>query len=551
MSSSDSDDDALQYSEVGDEEWLWLLLEACDSDDLERVQRLVEPVDDAMFFNILDENGDSPLHRACRYGSTDVAKYLLTSDKLCLSATITGYADVTPLHEACEGGHRDTVEYLMESDEVQVNASAQNVWGQTPVYHACRRGRRDVVEYFLQSDRDDVDVNIPDEDGMTPLHIACVHGFKDVVECLVGSSRVHVMTEDKDRSNLLHYVCGGDPSDVLECLMQSSRVDVDANINKQNKHGGTPLHSACSRHDLRLVKYLMESDDIGVEVDANIQNRDGNTPLHSACTFPKLDHIQNLLQSHKICGSLHIQNKKGDTPLHMAFSAEVFATFNHTNRFANLFGLIQQQLIPTTRLSDLSHPNNRVKDAPIIQRLMDAAKPIANIQNRRGETLLHLACLSGKCNVSILRDLVGHDSVDATLQNSDGDTALHCICKAKGEGDNDCKVRVEKMKLLIESSNVKVDMNIKNKQGDTVLHCVAKHTRDYFELIEHLMSLEEMDPQVKNEAGKTALGCARNKRRRAKMAKLLELRSAGHASAKRGLGSDMTLQATRNKKRQR
>jgi len=54
---------------------------------------------------------------------------------------------------------------------------------------------------------------------------------------------------------------------------------------------------------------------------------------------------------------------------------------------------------------------------------MHEVKPIVNIQDDQGDTLLHFVCQDGR--MPILRDLVGRDLVDAILQNIDGDAALH------------------------------------------------------------------------------------------------------------------------------
>mmetsp|Transcript_15962 Transcript_15962/g.44167 ORF Transcript_15962/g.44167 Transcript_15962/m.44167 type:complete len:238 (-) Transcript_15962:201-914(-) len=125
--------------------------------------------------------------------------------------------------------------------------------------------------------------------------------------------------------------------------------------------------------------------------------------------------------------------------------------------------------------------------------------------------------------MSILQRLVGRDSVGATLQNSNGDTVLHCTCQAQSNSNTNGIVgrnfvddddnshdddgrdddKVETMKLFVNSSNVKIGVHGVNNEGNTVLHCTVKD--NCLELAQYLMRLEEIDPHVQNKAGDTAL----------------------------------------------
>mmetsp|Transcript_17512 Transcript_17512/g.48586 ORF Transcript_17512/g.48586 Transcript_17512/m.48586 type:complete len:163 (+) Transcript_17512:19-507(+) len=154
----------------------------------------------------------------------------------------------------------------------------------------------------------------------------------------------------------------------------------------------------------------------------------------------------------------------------------------------------------------------------IIQRLIDKTKPIVNIQNNNGDTLLHLAYEYG--GISVARDLIGDDSVDATLQNNNGDTLLHCVCRIER------RHTLKHMKLLIESNNVKVDVNARNKEGDTVLHRAIIH--GCLGLAKYLANLERVDPHVRNNDGKTALQCAQERGHDSWMLALLKAKMHGN-----------------------
>jgi len=519
-----------------DDRGVTVLHHACHRGNISTVKYLVESDHFHVDVNIRDDCGNMPLHSACMRGHKDIAEYFMQSDRSDVDVNAQNNRGQTLLHLACKDGNRDLVEYLLESDRIHVVMEDNS--GNSLLHHACEQGQTDVLKYLVQSCQVDVEgyINKQNNEGDTPVHVVCWERISSL-RCLLESDDVSAFINPNIRNNsgdsLLHMACRMDwhgAGSVISCLVQCDKIDTESHIRTQNNHGDTPLHLLCSRgryNTLPFLKLLMEeyqlgndngdsdSNEMNIDEILKIQNSCGNTPLHLACNHQKQDVIRYLLQSYKTNSSLNIQNHAGNTPFHIAFNASLFDTFNDTTRLTHLFNFIQHQVIPTANLSDLSHLNNRVGDTVITKRLIEEAKPIANIQNRNGDTLLHLACVSRESGMLTLRDLVGHDSVNATLQNRDGDTALHCICHGHANDRDDC---VEKMKLLIESSNVKVDVNTRNIQGDTPLHCVVKS--NCLELFEYLMTLEMTDPSVRNKAGDTASEHRQKESLRGSMSKL-------------------------------
>ncbi len=101
---------------------------------------------------------------ACKDGSLDKVKYLLTSPDLKYHANIHSYDDYydpeienspTPQDEglinACFCGHLDIVKYLLTSSELSEHVDINTGTG-SPLVNACYKGHLDVVKYLLTSD---------------------------------------------------------------------------------------------------------------------------------------------------------------------------------------------------------------------------------------------------------------------------------------------------------------------------------------------------------------------------------------------------------------
>jgi len=602
---------------------------ACQFGHMGVVEFLVESNGIDVNANIQANNGWTPLYLACWTEHMAVVEYVMESDRIDADINIKGSDGLTALHVACWHGNRDLVAYLMESGQVRVTMESNR--GYTLIYYTCWNKRPDVLEYLVQSNHIDVDayINKQNDQGDTPLHAACAFGGIDLLRYVMESDEIGVdinvnvrndmgdtslqlafrrkeqeiiayllewdwlsfrpeaMRPNRDGDSLLHVVCEGGTRDAIASLMESHYIDVNSmlgidgngNGSMRNSKGDTPLHTALSScTEVGAVEYLMNYDRILTSIQLHTQNNDGNTPFHIACGNPSfswhvfwclkdcnllnINHntnvnginanvdkddifniqnkhgntplhiaclkgddyfIQHLLLSCKVNASLNIQNKDGDTPLHIAFNRGMFFTINHAARLRHVFDFIQRQVVPTANLSVLNIKHDgggsdgggdTVGAMRIIQQLMENATAIANIQNHDGTTLLHLACKKG--DVSVLRNLIGCDSVDATLRNSKGDTALHCVCifrgadgepSENGKESDDGKMRVAKMETLVKSPNVNVDVNMTDGEGDTVLHRAVK--AGCLEVVKYLVTLNTTDRHARGKHGLTPLQCAK------------------------------------------
>jgi len=159
------------------EQKLW---QACADGDLEAVRELAN--DPAVDFNWVGEDrGDTPLHRACRFGWWEIAKLLLVQEKIEVNRGNKGGA--SPFHIACQEGHKEVVSLMLADPRVDPN-KPQSDEG-ISFFVACMRDHREVVSLLLVDPR--IDPNKPWTDQGTPLWYASQNGHLVVVQLLLAS----------------------------------------------------------------------------------------------------------------------------------------------------------------------------------------------------------------------------------------------------------------------------------------------------------------------------------------------------------------------------
>jgi len=132
--------------------------------------------------------GDSCLHRACRFGHSEVVRLLLGHAGIMVNLGNLG--DATPLSIACQEGSESVVELLLADPRVDVNQP--NVDGCSPFFSACGHGHLGVVKLLLSDPG--VDVNRVNRHNSTALWIAGQFGHIEVVLLLLASGRELVTT---------------------------------------------------------------------------------------------------------------------------------------------------------------------------------------------------------------------------------------------------------------------------------------------------------------------------------------------------------------------
>ncbi|KAK7476821.1 hypothetical protein BaRGS_00031903 [Batillaria attramentaria] len=325
-----------------------LLLNACRINDVQNVRDLVEK---GVGVNCKGEEGETPLHEACKGGCTDLFKILLSKGARIEAKDSGG---MTPLHWACRHGKQESVNALLVKGadvnaqtnkgatalhfvceqglvsllETLLNAggstAATDSDGLTPLHWACRSGKLDAVRRLLHNG---ADVNVRGSDGKTPFHIACQHGQDEVLTILLEKGYNFEMKDERGMT-ALRWACENDISALKKQLLDK-RADIFAEGEddknsvevslaklkyedeiKDMKGMIRALHWACKEGHDDITKALL---DFGADVNA--KDKTGTTPLHLAC---KNDRSVKVLFSSKSEVDTEAEDETGKTPLHWA-----------------------------------------------------------------------------------------------------------------------------------------------------------------------------------------------------------------------------------------
>ena len=279
--------------------------------------------------DVADEDGNQPLHLACKRGHTNTGSLLLShgadvrvvdhvghTSLLLISKHITGsqtgvdtqgnYA----LHIASRDSMSTAVQLLVD---LGADTNAVNKHGQTPLHMAADREKDcpELCEILLNHA---AKIDVADENGNQPLHLACNRGHTNTGSLLlshgadvravdhVGQTALLLISKhitgsrtrvDAQGNHALHIASRDGMSTAVQLL-----VNLGADTNAMNKRGQTPLHMAADREKdcPKLCEILLNH---AAKID--VADEDGNQPLHLACN-----------RGHTNTGSLLLSH--GDTP---------------------------------------------------------------------------------------------------------------------------------------------------------------------------------------------------------------------------------------------
>ena len=297
-------------------------------------------------FDIKDNDGNAPFHRACQCASLELVKLLeshLQSENINLfqltnnGCSIFHLSTCNPdnrvqkyifeklmdnfedfgemmhgmIFYALVHGTEEAVNYLLESRKLfNININATKFFGHTILHLTCMKKRTDVFENVvkcLKEDSSDIDANTPDNLGRTPLHIACKFGNLETLKLLL-TLKPNMRALTNNGSNIICCASWNPDSNVLQHLLTTHSSMV---AHATDQHGWTALHFACQDGILENVKLLFECKELK-SFDAG--NAHGNTPLHFASLIGNDKVVEYILSQSKIKPiDIHKVNNSGHT----------------------------------------------------------------------------------------------------------------------------------------------------------------------------------------------------------------------------------------------
>ena len=154
----------------------------------------------------------------------------------------------TPLHVACRNRHIDMVRYMV--GECRCNPMCKNHFGDTPLHVACsQKGNLHIIQYLINECR--CDPMSKNRFNNTPLYEAFRYGDIEMVQYLIGECQCDLMSKNNVDNTSLHMACYEPNIPVVEYILATGKIDPLV----RNIHGKTPLMIAGSlrREDLKNI----------------------------------------------------------------------------------------------------------------------------------------------------------------------------------------------------------------------------------------------------------------------------------------------------------
>ncbi|EFA05211.2 uncharacterized protein LOC103313299 [Tribolium castaneum] len=400
----------------------------------------------------------------------------------------------------------NTVRTLLDNG---ANVNLRDKDGYKPLHHLLQ-GRcpdRDTFD-LLVTGRGELEINAKTVKNLTPLHIAAQAGcfilvpgedtiFEDLTQLLLDKG-ANIEACDDDGFTPLHYAAQSGNLTIVKLLTR------DNLINQINRYIRTPLHMAAVKGHHFVVKYLI---DRGAQ---QINDYEGDTPLDDALKIESIETIKLLtndlsVTNRKKRNVLHMAAKQGLLDLVETFQKDGIMTSEDCdgtspaeealyNRHFKVFDIMDLSNFDVNKYSrrykkyplhvatnfqklrlvekfvemgartdvcdsDGNTPFYNCDDFYILQLLVKSDNSGLNVQNNKGETVLHFLAKLKHILLEFLVDQGG----DVNLMDNDGNTVLDILLN-----------RGIIVKNVLFKTNG-FDWNKTNRNGDTLLHIAINY----------------------------------------------------------------------------
>ncbi|KAL3248913.1 hypothetical protein ABHI18_011846 [Aspergillus niger] len=266
------------------------------------------------------------------------------------------------------------------------------------------------------------------------------------------------------------------------CHVARKLLASGADFNAQDTNGLTALHIAACEGDRLVVELLLQHP----EVDVNAQDTDGFTALHIAAGEGHVPVVELLLQHPRV--DVNVQGTDGLTALHIA-AGEEYSPIVELLLPKPKLDVKTQDIEGLTAIHDAAYEGRLLS----LKLLLQHTGIIINKLDKCGLTALHKAANKG--HLPTVELLLQHPEVDINVRDTRGRTPLWWAVAHQPEVAS---------RLL---DDTRMAVNIVDGQGSSYLHLALQTGNN--SLVNKLLARYDIDPNLKDESGRTALSYAK------------------------------------------
>ena len=382
----------------------------------------------------LDHGDRSPVHWAAWSGSTSVLGYIISHYNL--DTNDPDYTGRTPLVYSCWSGSINSVQYLINNHNSDPNVTDND--GMTPLHHSCRHGHIDITQYLIEVQH--CDINKTDNKRRTLVHLAAWSGNFDLVQHLITEQGLSPTAVNKNGLTALHYASWSLNLPLVKKLITTYQLDP----HQADSNGKLPIHYAAESGDILLLELYVKT----YKCSVSVTNNNGRNIVHYSSSQGHSHFIKHIVNQYPELRTVHVLVEKGHfnvlkylidnnycnpnvtdhqdrTPLHVAVVADQFEILEY----------LLSKSIPSVSVVWLRDTKCQLADSPPTDIIYNPNNVRINLQDKDGNTPLHLASKHGQQNmISLLLKISLSPSI-LLVANKKGQTPLH-LAAAAGHKDS-------------------------------------------------------------------------------------------------------------------
>ncbi|KAL1885851.1 hypothetical protein Plec18167_001347 [Paecilomyces lecythidis] len=417
--------------------------------------------------NVFDENCHSPAALAAMNGNADTLGVLLDSQAIFTDFDIEGLA---PIHHAAKGGHVDVLQRLLDAGTDPLypqGPSRYTELGKTPIEYACQWGNTEAARLLLQH---------MDEAARCHVlpHWAAAKGQADTLRAVVEypEIRANIHVKDAGGNTALYLAACADSAPTVDLLLRyGADVRVRSSGSGSNGSRWTALQGWANGNASWYKQYQTSEDEwerVGellIKAGSDIEVRDdkGKTVLFYWSMHGRSSaRFASFLLSHG--ADARALDNDGNTVLHDSF-------LNHQ------VGATMRLLVDAG--ANINHARKTDGATPLISaakqqfegvKLFTDCGADVNLQDRDGNTALHWICKSWVPGLATLREWL--QFADPTIRNNAGQTCIYNL-----RFGNYGYERVQAIPLFIEKG---LDLESRDRKGRTALLAACENGQQHF-----------------------------------------------------------------------